>query len=413
MFVTRNLNTITITSLQQPVVYNDLLFHIYKGKEAGFDDFKIHIPETLSIFPNTAVPVCAALHYFARIEGIEITIDSPNQLLSSIGFINPLKLKTRDDITNQGGVLNKVWEFEDSNQVAWLVDDFKMELSRIDQFEKGVLRALDWCLNEVMDNVFGHSRVKNGFVMGQIHRTSKHVAFTVFDYGVGIFNTLRDSKFKPKSVSESIKISLLEGVTRDTASRQGNGLYGLKEMIRLNRGRLTITSSSGRYFFDGDREELIDGLSYISNSNGCTMVGFQLDYNNPIALNEILFRGRSYDFLDLNLQMMETITGETLFRIIEHSDSFGTRDAGLKMRNEILNIIKQADTTIILDFEGVDIVSSSFADELLGKLVVSLGFFGFNKLVKMKGMNPDLQAVVQRSVGQRMAEAFGQTEGKI
>lgn len=59
-----------------------------------------------------------------------------------------------------------------------------------------------------------------------------------------------------------------------------------------------------------------------------------------------------------------------------------------------------------MDFTGIDLISSSFADELLGKLVVEFGFFGFNNFFKMKNMNSLIQSIVQRSVGQRMAESL-------
>jgi len=51
-------------------------------------------------------------------------------------------------------------------------------------------------------------------------------------------------------------------------------------------------------------------------------------------------------------------------------------------------------------------ISSSFADELIGKLVTEFGFYGFHNIFKLKNMNPDVPSIVQRSVAQRMIESF-------
>ena len=54
----------------------------------------------------------------------------------------------------------------------------------------------------------------------------------------------------------------------------------------------------------------------------------------------------------------------------------------------------------------MNLISSSFADELIGKLVLEYGFFGFNNVIRLKNMNSLVQTIVQRSVSQRMAESL-------
>lgn len=46
----------------------------------------------------------------------------------------------------------------------------------------------------------------------------------------------------------------------------------------------------------------------------------------------------------------------------------GTRMLGAKAREELLPVI-QANDKVVLDFNGVSVVSNSFADECLGKLL--------------------------------------------
>lgn len=91
----------------------------------------------------------------------------------------------------------------------------------------------------------------------------------------------------------------------------------------------------------------------------------------------------------------------------------GTRTSGEKIRNELINIYKQSSKNISLDFANINIVSSSFADELIGKLVTEFGFYGFNNIFKLKNMNTIVQSIVQRSVAQRMMESYnGNVEEK-
>ena len=80
--------------------------------------------------------------------------------------------------------------------------------------------------------------------------------------------------------------------------------------------------------------------------------------------------------------------------------------SGEKIRNELVNIQKQSGKNITLDFKDLNIVSSSFADELIGKLVAEFGFYAFNNVFKLKNMNTSVQSIVQRSVAQRMIESF-------
>jgi len=83
-----------------------------------------------------------------------------------------------------------------------------------------------------------------------------------------------------------------------------------------------------------------------------------------------------------------------------------TRVSGARIRNEV-NLQTTTTRPVILDFDGVSIVSSSFADELIRKLIVHYGFVEFTQTIHLRNMNEAIQSIVQRSVTQRMAEATG------
>ena len=57
------------------------------------------------------------------------------------------------------------------------------------------------------------------------------------------------------------------------------------------------------------------------------------------------------------------------FKFIEYGTDFGTRDMGQKLRQKLLPLIKENDK-VVLDFTGVNVVSNSFADECIAKLLL-------------------------------------------
>ena len=93
----------------------------------------------------------------------------------------------------------------------------------------------------------------------------------------------------------------------------------------------------------------------------------------------------------------------------ERSEGTGTRDSAIRVKNEVINILSEEQKPIVLDFSGVAVISSSFADELLAKLFLRLGLFQFNNLIKIRGLDASQQNILQRSVLQRIMEDI---EGK-
>lgn len=67
----------------------------------------------------------------------------------------------------------------------------------------------------------------------------------------------------------------------------------------------------------------------------------------------------------------------TTFKFISFGENLGTRILGAQVREDLILTIKSSDC-VILDFEGVNVVSNSFADECIAKLIPLLG--GINEL---------------------------------
>ena len=61
------------------------------------------------------------------------------------------------------------------------------------------------------------------------------------------------------------------------------------------------------------------------------------------------------------------------FKFKEISDALGTRQLGARVREKLLPLIESNDK-VVLDYDGVSVVSNSFADECLAKLLLVIPF---------------------------------------
>ncbi len=94
-----------------------------------------------------------------------------------------------------------------------LVTAFVNTIRENTEVEKGVTSSIEWCLNEIMDNVLQHSVSGISYVMGQVHREKKRVSICVFDMGVGIYGSLKKSKYFPRTPIDGLTMALQEKVT--------------------------------------------------------------------------------------------------------------------------------------------------------------------------------------------------------
>ncbi|SNU03460.1 protein of unknown function [Prevotellaceae bacterium MN60] len=75
------------------------------------------------------------------------------------------------------------------------------------------------------------------------------------------------------------------------------------------------------------------------------------------------------------------------FKFIQYGTDFGTRDMGQKLRQKLLPLIKENDK-VVLDFTGVNVVSNSFADECIAKLLLEMSLEELKQHTTFKGLNP-------------------------
>jgi len=242
-------NQISIRRMDHSKVVSHFIKALKHALRVGHKDITLSFDEDMTVYPTACAPLAGLIRHYER-EGVAFAYSNMPQYLEAAHIERPLT-ELRQLANISPSPLNKVWEFSNSEAVTSLVDALLGEISRVAVCENGVLEGMDWCLSEVMDNVLQHSKSKVGYLMGQIHKSTKHIAFCIFDDGQGIYNSLRTSPHRPRKPVDAITLAIKEGVTRDATMGQGNGMWGLHNIVGANSGRLTITSGSGSYMARG------------------------------------------------------------------------------------------------------------------------------------------------------------------
>lgn len=392
-------NRIRIDKLSHPSNVSDFYWALYKlTQKKGYQEIYIDCSSTEPVFPNACVPVAAAIQHYKKL-GIDVTIEEMTPFLTITKFANPLEAN-HDNIRLAPDPISRIWKFTDALGVHELTTAFVDALSERIECQRGVLDGFEWCINEIMDNVLQHSQSSEGLAQIQIHPEVKNVVVCIVDTGIGIYGTLKGTEYKPRNATDAITLSLKEGVTRDKSIGQGNGLWGLSEIVSHNDGVLRITSGPGSLFHVKGNVRTFDRLPFLSHDNYGTIVDFQINTNSEIDISKAL----KYDHVNLRIEKMENASGELIISVRKESHGTGTRRSAEQLRNKIVNAINESNSKVILDFTGVGIVSSSFSDELIGKLVMSYGFYNFQNYIQLVGMSTTIQGIVHKAIAQRLSQ---------
>ncbi len=89
----------------------------------------------------------------------------------------------------------------------------------------------------------------------------------------------------------------------------------------------------------------------------------------------------------------------------EWGENLGTRDLGEKVRAHLLKKMEFSKMPIQISFKDVFMISSSFADECFGKLILGIGKNEFKKCFIVTDLDDQsLKMILNRSVKQRLTE---------
>lgn len=71
----------------------------------------------------------------------------------------------------------------------------------------------------------------------------------------------------------------------------------------------------------------------------------------------------------------------------EYGENLGTRPLGKRVREQLMPLLER-DERVVLDFTGVNVVSNSFADECIAKLLLTMPLSELKSRTTFRGLNP-------------------------
>ena len=270
---------------------------------------------------------------------------------------------------------------------------------------RDTLKAVEWSLGEVMDNVPVHAESPvGGFVQATAFAASNAVEFVVADAGMGIAASMGMNDERV-----ALRHAITEGVTRDKSRNAGNGLFGSYQVAVLSGGTFELRSNCAllRRTRTGDLENRLLSVPYQGTSVRC-----RIALGDPELLGRALrFKGRAHDPpFDFVEREFESAEGFLALNMKERaSPHFGSRQGGRYIRRVIQNLLRES-RLIVLDFEGVGVVTSSFADEVFGRLFVEMGPRAFMTRVRMLHVDPTVEGLIDRAIIQRTRLGNRETE---
>jgi hypothetical protein len=277
-------------------------------------------------------------------------------------------------------------------------------LSALSNFDRTHLQGIEWSLNEITDNVLNHSEsAVGGFVqVTNFARESQRVEFAVCDAGVGIPYTLRHAHPELQSDAEALDKAIRERITRDQSVGQGNGLYGTWRIVEMSGGIFQIFSGNASLMSSPK-----DGLHVRRAAipfNG-TLVVASINYGSPLRLDEALkFKGARHipvDYIETKYEADDA--GNIHLKLTDEASGFGSRKSGESLRKKLSNLVRiRCEGKIIIDFAGIPLVSSSFADEVFGKLFYELGPIEFARRFDFRDMDPLVRNLIDKAISQRL-----------
>lgn len=260
--------------------------------------------------------------------------------------------------------------------------------------DRDTLKAVEWSLGEIMDNVSNHAKSPvGGFVQATAFKQQNSVEFVVADAGVGIPESMRVADHE-----QAIRKAITEGVTSDATMNAGNGLYGSYRVAALSGGIFEINSKNGHLYFRDDVKTRTISIPYSGTAVRCRInIG-----DSALLENALRFKGRPHDPpFDYIEKKFETEDGELIFNLkSEARRDFGSRSGGIRVRRTIENLMRDRHT-IVIDFDGVGLFTSSFADEVFGRLFVKLGPWDFMSRIQMRHVDPTVKGLIDRAILQR------------
>lgn len=401
VFFTNKINTYSVLQFSSAVNY---------FKQLKFDSVVVDFMYVKKVFADGMLPVICIIDDL-RETGVKVEVRLPldyetRKLFRSVNwahYLSPDQFEKSDSIYDRHLVTRR---FENAEEQQKSVNDFMDVVLRTMRIPKDITSGLEWSINEITDNVLNHSESKHGgIIQASTHYKENKILFAVSDSGIGILKSMQEGYPELRTELDAIGEAIKAGVTRNSKIGQGNGLAGSLRITTMTGGSLEILSGNGRLTIT-DNKTTRKRLSPAGYDG--TLVSGEINIVDDFSISEALSfdNFENYyplDIIDLKYEVPESNC--LLLRMKEESTGFGSRKSGLQIRNKILNLLTaKKGLPIVVDWDGVPVVSSSFADELMGKLFIEMGAMTFSAMVKNKNLEGLVKNLLDKAVAQRLTQ---------
>lgn len=388
-----------------------LLSTIHNAVEkACYEDIVLDFSSCTASYPSGMLSLCAQV-MSKRASGLDINLVLPDEPRLSRLFINTswaylIDPTTYARSTFRGYTQVPATQYQNPDEQRSAVNRIvNAILGAIPEMERSDFAAFEWSINEITDNVLTHAESPIGGLVqvSTFQRNKKIVQYIVADAGASIPKTLRETHPEFTSDTDALDQAIREGVTRDKSVGQGNGLFGSYQICSHCNGRFQVESAHATLSYT-ERNGL-----HIKNENipyDGTLIVASIDFSTPHLLEEALkFGAEQYtpvDFVETNYEASDS--DRITFVMEEQSQSFGSRPAGTPVRTKLQNLYKMGGgNKISIDFDNIPLISSSFADEVFGKMFVKIGPLGFMQTFEFKNIAQTVRKLIDKAIAQRMA----------
>lgn len=392
-------NTVHIAGDLRLECFGRILSALYQLQaKAGYTEIHLDFSNLSSLTHSVIPPFAAHLRWLLRDKKVEIEYTPPrNGILSSriqkLGLAHYIEHR-RHPKPKANSSDASLLQFLDSTERDSAVDKVLNSALRKTDLKRQHLAALEWAVHEITENVLSHSHSNvGGFLI--CHKLPHHniLEFTVADAGIGIPRSLGIAEDE-----EALERAIQEGVTRDKSSNQGNGLYGTYQIALASSGIFVLRSANASLFvtIDGLVRVRHEGVPYKG-----TYVVCQIDCDNPGLIERTLsIAGRSYtpsyDYIE---RKHETSSGSVRISAKDLCSTFGSRQSGMEARRYLRNVLSgDPDLHVDIDFSSVFVISSSFADEVFGKLFVEMGPIKYMRSISLSNLVPAVEGLIDRAI---------------
>lgn len=371
------------------------------GAGALVFDFEL----STAALPDSMIPVLATVDWL-RNSGQEVSVILPREPRLHRIFLQSLWAHylepTRFEAGAEGPQQFVARRFTNSQEQQRVVNEFMRLVVGALNPSSDILSAFEWSINEITDNVLIHSdSSRGGFAQIFSVPNPSGILFCVADAGRGVLASMREGYPELQLDSEALSSAVVAGVTRNATVGQGNGLAGTLRVASMSGGRFAVASFRGRYFAGNEGTSSVDGKPSFHGTIVTASMQLVSDFRIEDALSLSGRRSSKHSILDYH----DDEDGGVVLRLARETEGVGSRPAGAFIRRKIVHLLSQEQSKVlVLDWEGISVVSSSFADEALGKLFVEIGPLAFSSRVKHRNLSSVNGALIDNAILQRVAQ---------